>query len=201
MIASMLNLSRKDCKDWQLKDGYSMHRIVYSLFPKQENETREFLFADKGIAGQCHRILILSKRLPEKPDFGEITSKEISESILSHDHYGFEITLNPATRNGQSRKLIPVRGKDNLCEWFIKKSLTTGFEIDPNSLCVGQTQVQQFDKIKEGTKFLHTHGSATFTGKLKVTSRELFKKSFEQGIGRARGFGFGLLQIVPMKSN
>ena len=44
-----------------------------------------------------------------------------------------------------------------------------------------------------------THNTATFVGKLSVTDRELFKKSFQQGLGRAKSFGFGLLQIVPLQ--
>jgi CRISPR system Cascade subunit CasE len=36
-------------------------------------------------------------------------------------------------------------------------------------------------------------------GKLSVTDRELFKKGFQQGLGRAKSFGFGLLQIVPLQ--
>jgi CRISPR system Cascade subunit CasE len=37
-----------------------------------------------------------------------------------------------------------------------------------------------------------------FIGKLKVTDRIKFKESFRKGIGRAKGFGFGLFQIVPI---
>jgi len=33
-----------------------------------------------------------------------------------------------------------------------------------------------------------------------VENRELFITSFRQGIGRGRAFGFGLLQIAPVKN-
>lgn len=197
MIASMLKLNRVDCKRLELEDVYSLHKVVYSLFPNHEGETRDFLFADKGVAGNCRCILILSKRKPKTPDIGELVSKEIPESFLEYDCYGFEVLLNPTTRNGQSRKLIPVRGKDDLRDWFIKKAV--GFEVNPETLEVRHTGVRQFEKTKEGKVFAHTHGSAAFIGKLKVIDRALFKKNFEQGIGRAKGFGFGLLQIVPIQ--
>ncbi|MFH1562006.1 MAG: type I-E CRISPR-associated protein Cas6/Cse3/CasE [Nitrospirota bacterium] len=199
MIASVLRLNRADCKALKLEDAYSVHRIVYSLFPKQDNETRDFLFADKGGDWNCRQILILSKRKPEAPEFGEIISKEIPESFLKKDYYGFEVIVNPIQRNGPSKKTMPIRGIENLHKWFIQRAPALGFEIEPESLQVTRIGVQKFDKDKEGTTFAHTHGSATFIGKLKVIDRGAFIKSFKQGICRAKGFGFGLLQIVPIQ--
>lgn len=200
MIASMLKLSRADCKALELKDAYSVHKIVYSLFPKQDNETRDFLFADKGGDWNCRQILILSKRNPEIPKFGEIVSKEIPESFLGWDYYGFEVIINPTQRNGPTQKTTPIRGIENLHKWFIQKAPALGFEVEPESLQICRIGVQNFDKIKEEKIFTQTHGSATFIGKLRVIDRQAFIQSFKQGIGRAKGFGFGLLQIVPIQN-
>jgi len=199
MIASVLKLTRADCQALGLKDAYSVHRIVYSLFPKQDQETRDFLFADKGGDWNCRQILLLSARRPATPERGEIESKEIPASFLIYDDYGFEVILNPTRRNGPTQKTTPVRGVENLREWFIQKAPSWGFEVDANSLQVLHIGVKKFEKQKEGKTFEQTHGSATFIGKLKVLDRQVFIKSFEQGIGRAKGFGFGLLQIVPIR--
>lgn len=43
-----------------------------------------------------------------------------------------------------------------------------------------------------------TIARATLTGALTVTDREAFVRAACQGIGRARAFGCGLLQIVPL---
>ena len=85
MLASVLNLSRSDCKALELKDAYSLHRIIYSLFPKQDDKTRDFLFVDKGGDWNSRQILILSDRVPENPRFGEVRSKEIPPSFLEYD--------------------------------------------------------------------------------------------------------------------
>lgn len=199
MIASVLKLNRSDCKALKLEDAYSIHRIVYSLFPKQDNETRDFLFVDKGGDLNCRQILILSERKPASPEFGEICSKQVPESFLGWDYYGFEVILNPTQRNGPSKKTTPIRGMENLHKWFIRKSPALGFEVEPESLQVCRIGVQNFDKTKEGNTFTQTHGTATFIGKLKVIDRQAFIKSFKQGIGRAKGFGFGLLQIVSIQ--
>ena len=199
MIASVLKLSRADCKALELNDAYSIHRIIYSLFPKQDNETRDFLFADKGGDWNCRQILILSQRKPEPPEIGEIASKEIAESFLGWGYYGFEVILNPTQRNGPSQKTTPIKGLDNLHKWFIQKAPALGFEVEPESLQVTRIGVKKFERNKEGKTFTQTHGTATFIGKLQVIDRQNFIKSFKQGIGRAKGFGFGLLQIVPIQ--
>ena len=196
MIASAIKLNRADCKALDIKDAYSIHRIVYSLFPKQDNETRDFLFADKGGDWNCRQVLILSERKPASPEFGEIESREIPESFLLWENYGFEVIVNPTQRNGPSKKTTPIRDIENLHKWFIRKAPALGFEVEPESLQVTGIGVKRFDKNKEERI---THGSATFIGKLRVTDRQAFVKSFKLGIGRAKGFGFGLLQIVPIQ--
>lgn len=51
MIASVLKLNRADCKALDVKDIYSVHKIVYSLFPMQDNNTRDFLLPIKAVIG------------------------------------------------------------------------------------------------------------------------------------------------------
>ena len=199
MIASMLKLNRNDCKELRLDNAYSIHRIVYSIFPQQENLPRDFLFADKGGDWNSRHILILSEREPAAIKYGELHSREVPESFLEGEYYRFEVILNPIQRNGPSKKTIPIRGIENLHNWFIQKAPAYGFEVEPESLLVSHIGVLVFEKIKENKTYKQTHGTATFTGMLKVINRQEFINSFKHGIGRAKGFGFGLLQIVPIQ--
>ena len=194
MIATILTLSQSDCKAVCLADRYSVHKVVYSLFPKQEESTREFLFRDQGGDYKQRKILILSKSPPQKPLFGEITSRIIPESFLQYNHYAFDVTLNPVSRDSASRKVLPVKGKTKLLELFTQKSSSWGFSSDVEALQVYETDVIQF--VKKGT--MCTYGSASFWGSLTVTDRDLFIHSFTHGIGKGKGFGFGLMQIVPV---
>lgn len=200
MIASVLTLTRADCKALKVTDAYSVHRVVYSLFPTQEGESRDFLFADQGGDFHGRKILILSRRIPDTPSIGQVNSKEIPPAFLDHAVYGFEVRLNPTKREKASGKTVPVLGAEALLSWFCEKaSAKYGFEVlqDKQGTQLVQVQgigVQRFEKM--GT--VVTHAEATFIGKLQVVDRELFKKTFEEGMGRAKGFGFGLLQIVPL---
>lgn len=194
MIASMLNLSRTDCKVLELKDIYSLHKMIYSLFPEVPGQSRDFLFADKGGDFKGRKILILSEREPLSPEYGTLYSKPVPDHFLELDHYGFEIVMNPTKRDLKTGQIVSVRGEENLMKWFLQKAANFGFEVLPQSLQVSHAGVVTYQKKGE----TRTHNTATFTGKLKVTERSLFIRSFKEGMGRAKAFGFGLLQIVPV---
>jgi len=193
MIASVLRLSRSDCKALKIIDAYSIHRVVYDLFP---GESRDFLFVDKGGDFHARQILILSDRSPEIPKYGVIQSKLIADSFLEHDNYGFEVTLNPTKRDKQTGKTVAIRGRENLLQWLLDKAPSLGFKIQAESLEIRHAGVQTFDL---GNGKIVTHNSATFVGRMKVTDRAKFQQSFRKGIGRAKGFGFGFFQIIPVK--
>lgn len=202
MIASVLTLNRAECQTLKVTDAYSVHRVVYSLFPAQEGQTRDFLYADKGGDFHGRKILILSQRSPNLLPLGHVESKEIPSAFLAHSVYGFEVRMNPTKRDKTSGKTISVKGKDALLSWFCDKAPKHyGFEVlkDSQGTPLVQVQgigVQRFDK--DGAMVVH--GEATFIGKLLVVDQESFKKAFEEGMGRAKGFGFGLLQLIPLSN-
>ena len=202
MIVSLLYLTRNDLYALGVQDSYSLHRVVYSLFDdirsdrqKLEGEPSGLLYADKGGDVDQKTILILSDRFPNTPKHGRIESKVIPDSFLMHNHYGFEITLNPTKRDHSTGKTVPIRGSDAIKEWFIKKTIDSwGFEVTSERVQVQNTDVKIFDKKGHHV----TQGSATLIGELIVTDQKKFIQSFQRGIGRGKSFGFGLLQIVPI---
>jgi len=202
MIASMLSLNFEDIRALGIRDGYSLHRVVYDLFDdirtkdqKKASVSSGILYADKGGDRSGKKILILSNRQPNNPKHGQLHSKPIPGSFLEHDTYNFEVIFNPTKRDKFTRKLIPVIGREALIQWFLDKTLKSyGFEIKKRSLQIKDITVNSFDKKGERV----TQGSVTFLGTLIVSNREKFICSFRQGIGRGRAFGFGLLQIVPI---
>ncbi len=202
MIAGMLHLGRRECKALEITDPYSIHRLVYSLFvdvrsagEKRASRPSGILYADKGGDFGGRRILLLSNRPPSPPAHGELICKTIPDDFLEQDRYGFEVTVNPTRRDSASGKLVAVRGREAVSEWFIERARRSwGFSVDPVRLQILNLGVQ---RIRKGEQLL-THGSATLKGVLQVSDRERFRSSFRQGIGRGRAFGFGLLQIVPL---
>ena len=201
MIASVLHLNLADVKALKITDAYSLHRVVYDLFEdvrssaeKQASVSSGILYADKGGDFHVRKILMLSNRQPNLPERGELSIKKIADSFLDYKHYRFEVVVNPTKRENQSRKIIALKKREDIAAWFIEKAPHWGFEVSADHLEVREVEVKCFEKSGQTI----TQGQAHLFGRLTVTNKEIFKRSFQNGIGRGRAFGCGLLQIVPI---
>jgi CRISPR system Cascade subunit CasE len=204
--ASVLRLSRADLNVLKIKDAYGLHKVVYGLFEdirsdveKQASVPSGIVYADKGGDFNSRQILMLSDRKPHQtPQFGTVETRPVSESFLDHAHYAFEVILNPGKRDKQTGKIVPMRNREEVAEWFLARAEKSwGFSVNAENLQTEKIGVQAFAK---GDRTI-THGSATLKGELHVTDPDRFRQSFLQGIGRGRAFGFGLLKIVPLTGN
>ncbi len=97
-------------------------------------------------------------------------------------------------RDKITKKLVPICGHENIIKWFVEKSPSWGFSVQENSLQIICVDVDRFKK--NGATV--TIEKAKLKGILHVTDVEIFKRSFFCGIGRAKTFGCGLLQIMPI---
>lgn len=206
MIASVLHLDRKAVKALRVTDAYSLHRVVYSLYEdvrdyqqKSSSNASGILYADQGGDVYGRKILMLADRSPKNSvgnEVGEVRSKEIPEDFLDFEQYRFKVVVNPTRRNNQTRKLIPVKGRQHIAQWFAERAPNSwGFEVSQDHLQVNKVEVQQFnDKNKRKVTISQAH----IQGVLTVVEKEKFVNSFTAGIGRARTYGCGLMQIVPI---
>lgn len=209
LIASVLHLDRRAVKALRITDPYSLHRVVYSLYPdvrsdadKYQSRPSGILYADHGGDHLGRKILMLADREPAQSvdgQYGEVHSKHLPEGFLSHGSYRFKVIVNPTRRNNASRKLLAVRGREAIADWFADRAKNSwGFRVEPAQLQVGSVEVQQF---KDKQQRPVTIGQAHVQGLLHVSDPDQFASSFIQGIGRARAYGCGLLQIVPAIEN
>lgn len=209
IITSVLHLDRLAVKALRITDPYSLHRVVYSLYPdvrgdeeKKQSRSSGILYADQGGDHRGRKILMLASRQPAsrvEAKYGEVLSKALPDGFLEYDCYRFKVIVNPTRRESASRKLIAVRGRDAIADWFAERAQSSwGFSIDRAHLQVDRTEVLQF-KDKQMREV--TIGQAHIQGLLRVVEPEQFKISCTQGIGRARAYGCGLMQIVPIIEN
>ena len=194
---SRYTLALADVRALRLTDTYSLHRAVYSLFEDvrggNAQEHSGILFADKGGDSRGRRLLILSSRAPLAPACGTLESRVVPPEYFTAPFYRFEVTVNPVYRENSSGKLMPLRGREAVADWFCAKAPGWGFQVCPDSLLVARLEVDRF--AKGGREI--TLAKATLTGFLNVTDNALFAANSLHGLGRARAFGCGLLQIVP----
>lgn len=202
LYLSALRLDRQACHRLKIKDCYSLHRVVYDLFDdirtaqeKRQDISSGIQWVDKGGDYHYRQLLILSDRLPRQTDVGELETKPLPPQFISYPHYRFCVCMNPTRRNNQTRRLEAVRGREAIADWFCRRTEQWGFQVEPRQLQVDGVQVLQFDA---GENKSITLQQATLQGRLTVTQPDVFAQSFRQGIGRARTFGCGLLQIVPL---
>lgn len=209
LYASALHLDRTAVKALKIKDTYSLHRVVYSLFPdvrseheKQSHIQSGIVYADQGGDFHGRKVLILSDRQPAMRvdgQYGDVVCKPIGEAFLSYSRYRFKVQVNPVRKEKQSGKRVAVTGRNDIAQWFLHRASNSwGFDVDSQTLQIDTIEVQQFND-KEGRKI--TLGKAYIQGMLTVNDHQQFLNSFKNGIGKGRAFGCGLLQIVPVIDN
>ena len=206
LIASVLHLDRRAVQALRITDPYSLHRVVYGLYPDVRDEAAKatsqpsgILWADQGGDFQGRKILLLADREPAgqaEGGHGQVQSRPIGEDFMGHGRYRFKVIVNPTRRDSASGKLVPVKGREAIAAWFAERGPTSwGFTVKPEVLQVERIEVLQFkDKAQRQVTLAQAH----ISGQLEVIDHACFRKSFTQGIGRGRSFGCGLLQIVPL---
>ncbi|MBI9094963.1 MAG: type I-E CRISPR-associated protein Cas6/Cse3/CasE [Sphaerochaeta sp.] len=192
MIISKLFLDVHALKHYGLKDdGYSLHVLIYSLFPGNE---RDFLYYDYGMGNSGRTILIKSHSSPLVPEVGSLESKRVAPEFYSHDRYGFQVLVNPVIKRKGNSSLVPVRGDKAIREWIFDRQESWGFSVDWNSLELEEKSVLVIPKGENRLVF----NRYLLRGSLFVLDRANFLESCERGIGRGKAFGFGMLQIRPL---
>lgn len=190
-----LSLDAAALRKENIRDDYSIHRLVYSLFPLEQERSR-FLYADKGSVRGGRLLLVLSEKEPNVPEYVTSATTIISENFFRFSDYRFEIDLNPVKKEKESGKRRAVTGQLDLLNWFVAHSEKWGFQAEARSLEVSIKPVRQFSK--DGTVCTFNH--AFFRGRLHVTDQEKFRESFFAGLGHGKAFGFGLLQLLPISN-
>lgn len=209
LVASILSLDRVAVQALRLTDPYSVHRIVYSLYPdvrsvaqKATGEPSGILYADRGANRWGHTVLLLANRMPaghavddQGQACGAVVSRSIPSGFLDHDEYRFRVVVNPTRRDAITRRRMALLDQHAVAQWFEARALSNwGFAIPAGHLRVGRLKTLQFtDKARHPVTLVQ----APVQGRLVVIDRTRFRRSFCRGIGRGRAFGCGLLQIVP----
>lgn len=206
-------------------DSYAWHQKLWECFPNRPGEPRDFMTRIDPLDG-AFRLWILSRAKPICPTWcpsEDFELKTISSSFLAHRHYAFDLKANPVKalvqRDAQGQPLLQVNGKrkrgkriplvnpDELRAWLERKGVVrcrdanTGENVPGGFRIVGTKPLEispmveiHFRKKNQSAY----HGGVQFRGVLEVTSHKDFIKTYQEGIGSAKGFGFGLLLLAPI---
>jgi CRISPR system Cascade subunit CasE len=201
MIVTKLCLNQHSIKKLRISDSYSIHRVVYSLFDRLNSESDRLLYSDLGGDFFNHVVLIMSNKEPNVqnlPDGVIVNTRSIPDDLFSFGHYRFKTKLNVSRRDSKTKKIVPIKSRDEISSWFLKKSPDSwGFLPLKSNLEIEKVEGISFHGKNNN---LVTINQVTFSGILKVEDLEKFRKSFFSGLGRGKAFGCGLLEIYPIKN-
>ncbi len=212
-----LSLNYEQIAKERIVDSYAWHKKAWKVFshhPELEERNNKHE-KDKGPTPFLSRytrktkyveLLLVSNYEPRKPDWctnDQWQVLEVSDNYLSQPTYFFDLYVNPTktvkkvnengayTKNG---KRLTLMDEESQMEWLQRKASRHGFLVrDDIPLEIDKPIDHHFKR--KGTKGLHI--GVRFQGVLQVTDQTAFKKAFREGIGTAKGFGFGLLLIRP----
>jgi len=222
-----LEVDAKTARTEGISDSYAWHKRLWDgCFPDEPNAKRDFLTRIDPLEG-AFRIWILAKIKPKRPHWCHpdgFALKEIAASFLTHRFYAFDLRANPVKTlvqrgpngetllrsNGRRKpgKRVPLVNHDELRAWLIRKgkarcrdngtglNVPGGFRIVENKPLEISPMVEHYFRKKGQSGY---HGGVQFRGTLEVTDQKKFIETYQSGIGSAKGFGFGLLLLAPIK--
>ncbi len=182
----------------KLIDLYQWHQFVWTLFPNKTE--RDFLF-ELEIKKSPPSILILSKTPPTLLSDLPGETQEISDHYFDHETYAFSLTCNPTIKkvirleDGSRKKngtRIGILKQEECLKWLEGKALCSGFKL--LNIKDFSYEILEFYKGNRQGKI----ASVNFSGILQITEKNLFIQSLFNGFGSAKGFGFGLIKIIPI---
>ena len=180
-LETALQSNRRTCYDW--------HKFIWDVLPERVDAKRDFLFRVDVKERQV--IVMLLSAIPPRAE-SKFETKRIAASFLGHDAYRFELRANPTFRRISDKRRIPIYNPVDLDQWFRRKLADIGCEV--LSIDIDHPHDEIFTKDGKRGK----HVSANARGVLKVKDAARFAEGFQNGIGHAKGFGFGLLMLQPV---
>jgi CRISPR system Cascade subunit CasE len=206
-----------------LSNRHAMHAAVMSSFsheaPTESDSGRVLWRVDQD--GHSVDLLIVS---PTKPCLTHVVEQAgwttenawvtrdytpFLDSITDGDNYVFRLSANPTYRFTDEKghkSIVGHKTVEHQRRWLVEKSDQHGFAIAPSSSALDRDGVTPALQLELGdrdrTRFRREEGRVTlvtvsYEGLLTVTDVESFRRMLGHGLGRAKGYGCGLMTVLP----
>lgn len=195
IFISRLLLSRMEMIQERIIDEYGIHQLVYGLFPSGAN--RDFLYyVDYGDHLGGVSIVIQSHSVPEHCRIGRIQTKEIPDAFFQCESYYFQMRINPVVKKDGHLLRIENRSSEAI-EWLCRRADTMGVVFSIDSMDKKAGGVLRMRRKADARSISISY--VDIVGCLRVIDRDRFLTVVNNGFGAHKGFGFGLLQLWPLK--
>ena len=131
-----------------------------------------------------------------------VTEFDLVNKIRVGQTLAFRLRANPTKRLGKSAthdigKRVGIYDEDKQIKWLKDKAKIGGFSII--HVMVSRDERIRDEIHRENQMYDLQLLSVQFDGLLRILDQDMTRKTVENGIGSAKGFGFGLLSLAPLK--
>ena len=204
-----------------LSSPHALHAAILSGFPPDLGhpdptlEGRVLWRLDRGLDHST--LLYISS--PTPPDLTHLVEQagwpttqawetRDYEPMLSRleagQRWAFRLTANPVrhVRTQDSDAKTKPRGHvtaDQQLGWLLSRTATLGIDVHPPqeespAVLVSDRRTTRFGRNGSTVTLV----TATFDGRLHVTDASLLRQALVNGVGRAKGYGCGMLTLAPL---
>ncbi|ABE51569.1 type I-E CRISPR-associated protein Cas6/Cse3/CasE [Methanococcoides burtonii] len=201
---------------------HNVHRLVWSLFPVNEDDKRKFIYRQDSM-GSLPSFYLVSENEPiDELNVWDIDVKQYDPILKSGQKLAFSLRANPIVskrdeNDKQHRHDVVMDEKFRLkmenggdiepnmpdivqrkgSEWLLRKGDMNGFSINAEQIRVDAYQNHKLFKPKG--KHHVSFSTVDIVGTLTVTDPDIFRDALFKGIGPAKGFGCGMLLVRPLR--
>lgn len=190
-----------------LANPYELHRTLMRAFPDKTNGGPGrvlFRLVLPRNTGQPPTVLVQSDKRPDWAPLialdgyvlgGQVPTKIFEPTFHEGQCLWFRLQANVTIkRNGKRHGLFRLEDQR---QWLVEKGKHGGFE--PVDFAIRRTM--RIVCSAPGKPAAQVHFGADYEGVLRVTDGEAFARALASGIGPAKGFGFGLLSVAPLRAS
>jgi len=170
-----------------MSNTYKMHQNVFNIVSDDKNSCRDFIYRIYENDGYA---IILSKQEPCGTMLKnlEIQTKKFSPQLVNGKEYQFSVKFASVKRVNNKEKA--VLDKNESIELLNKKLIAA----DAGSIISAESDILGFETVKKHESSFDIP-TAQLKGIIKVNNADKMLDILNSGIGRKKGFGFGLLML------
>ncbi|RSX51077.1 type I-E CRISPR-associated protein Cas6/Cse3/CasE [Bifidobacterium samirii] len=172
---------------------------------------------DKARGGATLQLYIVSETTPDPTvlrteldagaeDIASCAYEPFLNRLNIGQEWAFRLKANPTKSlknpDGMGRGArVGIWNAEEQLEWLDRRTCEYGFHLTINRLEVPEVAVREAGKVEFLRKgSIVTLSSAVYDGILAIDDPELVRGALLNGIGRAKGYGFGLLTLATLQS-
>jgi len=181
-----------------MKNSYEHHRYIWkALSDGNDTDGRQFIFSFNKERNEF--IVLAAKKYCDSYSNSDVRveMKEINDSFFSYNQYHFKLKVNIVKTirvDEKRRKREALIKVDHVKTWLKNHEEKFGFSFS-------DIEIIDYNMIKynkKGQKGMHI--VQNIKGTIAVTNKEQFIKTFAQGIGKAKSFGYGMFELLPINN-